>query len=284
MHAALRRRRPSRCAAGFRRGLLLCAVLWWPAPADGQTLGGVRPRMDAPPAHGVLTAFRTTVDIVRLAGSDADARFNWDVDVGIDVDLFDTGAVRGNLLANLETIVGSQLRDIDPNQNNYTTDVAFFFRLPRGELGAAFHHVSRHLGDRADLGSVSWNMVGVSYGDRFTAGPVRLDAGVRAMGTVESASVDYRAQFEVHAGAELPLTGRLALIAAADSVVVPVDGERFGRSTRNGGRVLGGVRLRTGVGAVDLFGGWEQQIDAGQFTRDTARWFRLGMRLAAPAW
>ena len=39
-----------------------------------------------------------------------------------------------------------------------------------------------------------------------------------------------------------------------------------------------------GVGAVDLLAGWEQRIDAGQFTRDTPRWFRLGVRLTAQAW
>ncbi len=279
MHVASRRRVPLLlCAA------LCCTALWRPAPAAAQTLGGPLPRMDVPPARGVLTALGTTLDIARLAGVGADARYNWDADVGIDADLFDLGFVRGNLLASLETIIGGELRDIDPNQNNYTTDFAVFVRLPRGELGAAFHHVSRHLADRADLGSVSWNMVGVSYGDRFAVGPVQVDAAARAMGTVERANVDYTAQLELHAAAELPLNARVSLVAAATGVVVPVERAHFGRAARRGGRVLAGVRLPAGVGAVDLLAGWEQRIDAGQFTRDTPRWFRLDVRLTARAW
>ena len=279
MHATARR-----CGRLLLGAALCCAALWRPAPAAAQTLGGPLPRLDVPPARGVLTALGTTLDITRLAGPGADARYNWDADLGIDVDLFHLGFVRGNLLASLETIIGSELRDVDPNQNSYTTDFAVLVRLPRGELGATFHHVSRHLADRADLGSVSWNMVGVVYGDRFTAGPVRLDAGVRAMGTVERASVDYAAQFELHAAAELPLNPRVSLVAAAAAVVVPVERAQLGRSARRGGRVLAGVRLPAGVGAVDLLAGWEQRIDAGQFTRDTPRWFRLGVRLTARAW
>ncbi len=274
MHAALRRCGP----------LALWTALWCAAPGGAQTLGGPLPRMDVAPARGVLTALGTTLDITRLAGHGADARYNWDADLGIDVDLFDLGFVRGNLLANLETIVGSELRDVDPNQNSYTTDFAVFVRLPRGELGATFHHVSRHLGDRADLGSVSWNMAGVVYGDRFAAGPVRVDAGARAMGTVERANVDYVAQLELHAAAELPINRRVSLVGDAMVVVVPVERAQLGRSALRGGRVLAGVRLPARVGAVDLLAGWEQRIDAGQFTRDTPRWFQLAVRLRTRAW
>ena len=279
MHAALRRGAPLLLCA-----TLCCAALGCPAAGAAQTLGGPLPRMDVPPARGVLTALGTTLDITRLAGAGADARYDWDADIGIDVDLFDLGFVRGNLLASLETIIGSELRDVDPNQNSYTTDFALFVRLPRGELGAAFHHVSRHLADRADLGSVSWNMVGVSYGDRFEVGPVRVDAAARAMGTVERANVDYVAQIELHAAAELPLNRRVSLVAAAAGVLVPVERAQLGRPTRRGGHVLAGVRLPAGVGAVDLLAGWEQRIDAGQFTRDTPRWFRLAVRLTARGW
>ena len=279
MHAALRRGAPLLLCA-----TLCCATLGRPAAAAAQTLGGPLPRMDVPPARGGLTALGTTLDITRLAGPGADARYDWDADIGIDVDLFDLGFVRGNLLASLETIIGSELRDVDPNQNSYTTDFALFVRLPRGELGAAFHHVSRHLADRADLGSVSWNMVGVSYGDRFEVGPVRVDAAARAMGTVERANVDYVAQIELHGAAELPLNRRVSLVAAAAGVLVPVERAQLGRPTRRGGHVLAGVRLPAGVGAVDLLAGWEQRIDAGQFTRDTPRWFRLAVRLTARAW
>lgn len=271
--------------ATVRRGcrVLLCVLLWPPAAASAQTVGGVRPELGGPRGHGALTAFRTTFDVAGLAGADADEQFDWEADLRIDVDLFDVGIVRGNLLAGFETVVGSQLRDVDPNQTNYVTDVSVFVRLPRGELGATFHHVSRHLADRADRGSVSWNMVGVSYGERLRFGPVRVDAGVRGMGTVERAGVDYAGQFEWWGAAEWPLHRRAAIVAAAEGVVAPVDRAQYGRGARRGGQITGGVRIPTGVGAVDLLAAWESRIDADPFARDSRRWLRLGLRLTAPA-
>ena len=111
-----------------------------------------------------------------------------------------------------------------------------------------------------------------------------MDAAARALGTIERANVDYAAQLELHAAAELPLNPRLSLVAAATGVVVPVERAQLDRATRRGGRLLAGVRLSAGVGAVDVLAGWEQRIDAGQFTRDTPRWFHLGVRLTARAW
>ena len=262
---------------------MLLALLSAPLPAVAQTLGGVRPAPHAPPARGVLTAWHTTLDAVHLAGADAGPRFDWDVDLRVDADLLDLGFVRANVLAQVETIVGSELRDVDPNQNNYTADFTLFFRLPRGELGATFHHVSRHLADRADRGSVSWNMVGVSYGERFTFGAAQLDAGVRALRTTERAGVDYTAQIEWYGALEAPLNPRLSFIAAADGVVAPVEREIFGRGAQRGGRLSAGVRLPAPAGAIDLYAGWEQRIDAGQFTRDTTRWLRAGIRVTVPA-
>ena len=264
------------------RTVFVCALCLLPTGLSAQTLGGVRPETTASPTPGVLTAFRTTLDLSALTGADADSRFNWDADVRLDVDLFDVGVVRGNLLANFETIIGGELRDVDPNQNNYVVDLSVFFRLPRGEIGGTFHHVSRHLVDRADQGSVSWNMVGVSYGDRFSLGSVQVAAGGRAMGTVERANVDYTAQFEWYGDVEVPLTPRVSAIGTGEGVIAPVDRRMLMRTTRRGGLVLGGVRFPTGVGAIDLYAGWEQRIDAGQFTRDTTRWFRFGLRLKAP--
>lgn len=262
--------------------VLLCALCVFPIGLSAQTLGGVRPQMTAPRAHGALTAFRTTLDLSHLNGSEADERFNWEADLRVDVDLMDVGAVRANLFAGVETVIGAELRDVDPNQSNYVVDLSLFARLPRGEIGGTFHHVSRHLGDRPDQGSVSWNMVGVSYADRFTVGPVRVAAGVRAMGTIERANVDYTAQFEWFGDLEIPLNRHVSVVGLAEGVMVPVELEILMRNTQRGGSASGGVRFPTDVGAIDLYAGWEQRIDAGQFTRDNTRWFRLGLRLRAP--
>ena len=258
---------------------LLCVLCWFPAAVEAQTVGGVLSQLTAPRGWGALTAFRTTLDIDYLTGTSADHRFNWDVDMALDVDLFDVGAVRGNLFGNFETIIGGELRDVDPNQTNYMTDLSFFTRLPHGELGATFHHVSRHLSDRADRGSISWNMVGVSYGNRFTIGAVDIDAGGRGMATVERAGVDYLAQFEGYAHLAVPVDQRLAIISTVEGVLAPVENDMFDRQTQKGGRVLGGLRVKSGVGAIDLFVAWEQRIDTDAFSRETGRFVQLGFRL-----
>ena len=247
-----------------------------------QTLGGVRPQTTAPRKSGVLTAFRAALDISHLSGAATDNRYNWDADLVLDADLFDVGVFRGNLFANLETMVGSELRDVDPNQNNYTADFSIFVRLPRGELGTTFHHVSRHLSDRKDLGSVSWNMVGVSYGDRFTLGSLIVDAGIRAMGTIERAGVDYTAQLEWHGHFTRPINSRVSIITGLEGVFVPVEEKMMMRNLKKGGVVFGGIRFPTGAGIVDLYVAWERRIDAGQFTRDIPQWTKSGIRIRTP--
>ena len=250
--------------------------------ASAQVLGGPRPGTTAPRAYGFLTAFRTTVDVKHLNGVDADELFNWDADVSFDIDVVDAGPFRGNLFISIETIVGSEIRGVDPNQNNYTADVSVFARLPRGELSATLHHVSRHLSDRATRDSVAWNSVGVGYGGRFALGRFELDTGVRALWTVERAGVDYEAEYVGYAHVVRPLDERLALFGSAEGVTVHVAPVRLNHSDPQGGRVEGGLRITTGVSAVDLFVAWEQRIDLTSDRRERTRWAQLGIRLTTP--
>ena len=255
-------------------------LVWLPVAVSAQTLGGPRAAPTAPRNGGVLTGFRTTLDFTHLiSGSDV-APFNWDLDMLADLDLFDLGFLRGNMLGNFETIIGNEKRSVDPNQANYTVDLTAFIRLPRGELGTTIHHVSRHLIDRATDDSVSWNMVGVSYGDRFSLGRFALEAGARGMGTVERAGVDYDGQFEGYVKMARPVGHGLAIIASAEGVVVPVEREIQGRDTMRGGRVEAGLRLLTRGSSVDVYVAWEQRIDAEVSAPGTIRWTQVGFRLA----
>ena len=266
-----------------RVSVVVCVMLGCVASAFAQTLGGARPQATAPRQQGGLTAFRTVFDVRHLDGANADSGYDWDLDLSIDFDFVDLGIVRGNVHGVFETIIGNEFRDVDPNQANYVADISVFIRLPRGELATTFHHVSRHQIDRTDAGSISWNMVGVSYGDRLTIGRFAIDAGVRGMGTVERAGVDYRGQVEGYLRLVRPVTPLLSIIAGADGVIVPVATDVLQRDTRRGGRFEGGVRLRSPVGVTDLFAAWEQRIDASSVRRQTTRWAQFGFRLMAPA-
>ena len=162
---------------------VVIVLVFLPGIASAQLLGGPRPQTTALRSPGFVTGFKTFIGLQRI-GAGGEAAFDWDLDLSIDFNLFDVGFARGNVFGNFETIIGSELRDIDPNQSNFTVDLSIFFRLPRGELAATFHHVSRHLVDRARQASVSWNMLGIAYGDRFSIGQLEVDAGVRSMGTL----------------------------------------------------------------------------------------------------
>ena len=251
-----------------------------PLTATAQVVGGPRPVTTAPRAYGFMTAFRTALDVKHLSGVDADTRFNWDTDLSIDMDVVDAGLFRGNLFLSVETIIGNEIRDVDPNQNNYTVDVTVFVRLPRGELSTTFHHISRHLSDRVTDDSISWNMFGVGYGDRGALGRFELDAGLRALWTVERAGVDYEAEYIGYARVVRPLDERFALFGGADGVAVQVAPLELNRSDQRGGRVEGGLRIVTGMAAVDLFVAREQRIDATSTRRERTRWTELGIRVA----
>ena len=266
----------------FRCLVGLCLILGSPLTASAQVLGGPRPQTTAPRAFGFLTAFRTEIDVKHLNGVDADTRFNWDADVSFDMDVVDAGVFRGNLFINVEAIVGNEFRGVDPNQNNYTADVSVFVRLPSGELSTTFHHVSRHLSDRTTDDAFSWNMFGVGYGDRFALGRFELDAGVRALWTVERAGVDYDAQYAGYGRIARPLGDRFALFASGDGVAVRIDPLERDRSHRQGGRVEGGLRIATGMTAVDLFIAREQRIDATSELRELTSWTQFGIRVVTP--
>ena len=258
----------------------ICLVLGIPLTATAQVVGSARPATTSPRAYGFMTAFRTALDFKHLSGVDADTRFNWDADVSVDIDVVDAGFFRGNLFISVETIIGNELRDVDPNQNNYTVDGTVFVRLPRGELSTTFHHISRHLSDRATTDAISWNMVGVGYGDRISLGRFELNAGLRALWVVERAGVDYEAELAGYASVVRSLDERFALFGSADAVAVKMDPLEFNRSDQRGGRVEGGLRIITGLAAVDLYLAREQRLDATSSRRDRVHWTNFGIRLA----
>ena len=210
--------------------------------------------------------------------ANGDDRFVWDADIGADIDVFDIDVLRGNIFVNLEAVVGGEFRSVDPNQNNYIIDLSVFVRLPRGELGTTFHHVSRHLSDRVNLKAVSWNMLGVAYGDVISVSGFDIDVGGRALAKLQRSQGDYLGEFAAHVRLHRPVNDRVSIIGLIDGTAVRVDPEVFGRGAQYGGRVEGGVRIRGGVGAVELFIGREHRIDADPFGRRLIPLTQLGFR------
>ena len=165
------------------------------------------------------------------------------------MDVFDLLFARGSVFFNLETGVGDERRAIDPTQTNYTMDLSVFTRLPRGELGVTFHHVSRHRADREHPGAPSWNMLGLSYGDRLQLGTFDIEIMGRWLGTVTSSEVDYGQEANAYLRVLRPLTERISVVGELDGSAAVTDESMFGREYLYGGSAHLGLRFRGAAGA-----------------------------------
>ena len=126
--------------------VLICCFLFT-EQVGAQVIGGPRPTPVSEAVKGFLTRYDVHVTGDRVTG-DGQSQFKWDPDIGVDMDVFDLERIRGNVFMNVETMIGDERRAIDPNQSAYTFDLSVFTRLPRGEFGTTFHHISRHRSDR----------------------------------------------------------------------------------------------------------------------------------------
>ena len=263
-------------AAGPAAAAALLLLVSGP-PAAAQVVGGPRPAQTAGRELGFLTRYHVHTRAARLPGAGA-AQFGWDTDVGVDMDVFDLLFARGSVFFNLETVVGAERRAIDPTQTNYTMDLSVFTRLPRGEAGVTFHHVSRHRADREHPGSPSWNMLGLSWGDELRAGAFEVEFAGRWMGTITRSEVDYRQEADAHVRVLRPLNGRVSFVGEIDGAAALTDESMFGRGRQYGGSVHLGLRFRGGAGAGELLIGRERRVDPDIFVRRPIRWTRLAFR------
>ena len=245
--------------------------------ADAQVIGGPRPAQTADRALGFLTRYHVHTQGASLRGT-GEAQFGWDSDVGVDMDVFDLLLARGSVFFNLETGVGDERRAIDPTQTNYTMDLSVFARLPRGELSVTFHHVSRHRADREHPGAPSWNMLGLSYGDRLQLGTFDIEIMGRWLGTVTSSEVDYGQEANASLRVLRPLTERISVVGELDGSAAVTDESMFGREYLYGGSVHLGLRFRGAAGAGEILVGRERRIDPDIFVLRPIRWTRLVFR------
>ena len=257
--------------------LLLSILLVQASSVAAQVIGGPRPAQTADRELGFLTRYDVHTQAASLAGI-GEEQFGWDTDLGVDMDVFDLLFARGNVFFNLETGVGGERRAIDPTQTNYTMDLSVFTRLPRGEFGVTFHHISRHRADREHPGSPSWNMLGLSYGDRLRLGTFDVELVGRWLGTITSSEVDYQQEANAYVRVLRPLTGRISLIGELDGSAALTDESMFGRDFVYGGSAHLGLRFRGGAGAGEILIGRERRVDPDIFVRRPIRWTRLAFR------
>jgi hypothetical protein len=215
-----------------------------------------------------------------LAGlADEDDRFSWDGHLAVDLDVVDYVAGRFSILADYHAVMGNQLQPFDPNQGNYTIAGALSGRLHGWELAGVFHHLSRHLSDRAKTTGVAMNVLGGRVLRQFALRDATLDLRGDFGRVVERSYVDYTWIGRANLVYRRPLTPRVAAFGRLFGETFQVDPTLAGRERQSGGRFEGGIRIGGVAAGLELFAGLERVVDADPFDRRPRRWAFAGFRL-----
>lgn len=262
----------TRAAAAWAAALALAA----PAAAAAQS----PPRLlDLDPRPGFLSRLDCYLSLEAL-GED-DARFRWDADVGLQVDIVDWGRGRAAFQFNYEAVLADELQPFDPRQGNYALDLLGGVRAGRTEIALRFHHLSRHLGDRPKPFGIAWNDLGVEATHVRGSGEGRVQVRAFALATVMRSAVDYAGDVGAEVAGRRPLTPNVSLVASGGGHIRLVDRSRAGRGAQRGGRVELGLRVAGGGGALEIVGGAEQRVDADALEARPRRWAFVGARLVS---
>lgn len=263
----------SRVRVGAALGML---VLWLAAvsAASAQAPRVITPRPDH---WGLFSNYNVHIGIETVSGDDP--RFQFDLDTGGDLDLWDYVHGRVNAAFNYEAILGEQYQPFDPNQGNYSIEISSSARLGATEVTGVYHHTSRHLGDRPKVFGIAWNLLGVQVAHAREG--VSSDWQVRARAAKATAIffVDYDAELTADARYRRRLWSHVAVVGRASGIIRTIDRQVSGRPTQRGGRIEGAVRF-TGRGAgVEFYTGVEQRIEADAIEARPVRWMFLGFRV-----
>jgi hypothetical protein len=268
---------PAGVRLAARAAAALALVLAAAGPAAAQL--PQRPLAEAPDAPRFLPRYDFHLAAAMLADASDDDRYSWDTHWGGGIDLVDYVAGRLSFYADYEAVLGNEFRPFDPNQGNYTLDAAGSVRAGRTELVGVLHHLSRHLSDRPKRQSIAMNALLLRALRHFAPGTATVDLRAETGPVIARAEIDYTWQTAVDLIVRVPLRANAGLFARAFGEAYAVDGSLRGRRGQQGGRLEGGVRVRGGGGALELFGGFEQVVDAHQLDFEPKRWVFLGFRV-----
>jgi len=246
------------CAAA-----ILLILAGRPAPADTTLLPDV------------------SVNLLAAHYAPVDTDFRWVGWIGAGAGVLEVGGVTAYFTADVETIIGNTRRTFDANQANYHLEGGARRRLgERHEAAIVFHHVSRHLVDRAKTEAVDWNLLGVRVSGH-RPGRVPLGYVVGLGHTTLASAVGYRWEATGHLDAAL-LGGEAAeMYVAGDARYVTVErSEAFPRGNFLDRSVEGGVRWRRGGRRLETFAAWQHRNDV--FVEHPGTWSRalFGFRIS----
>jgi hypothetical protein len=235
-----------------------------------------QPLAAAPASPVFLPRYDFHLSAAALAN--ADPRFSWDTHFGGDIDVVDYVYGRTSAILNYEAILGNEFRAFDPNQGNYTLELATSVRLGRTEVAGIFNHVSRHLSDRPKRFPVAWNILGVRVLRQTTQKWAVIDFVADTGGTTQRVNVDYEWSTNASVKVRRQVHRGVGIFAGGAGHLMAVSPER-GRGTQKGGEIEGGIRLMGQSGVAEFFAGFERRFDAHQLDFEPRHWFMVGFRV-----
>jgi hypothetical protein len=216
------------------------------------------------PAFGadveVLPAVSVHLEAARYAPSERDLRWTTWIGAGATALRVGSWTFFGN--ADLETILGDELRTFDATQANY--HLALGARVPLGPLVLSpfFHHVSRHHVDRPKQRAVDWNVLGLRLSGQTRPGGVPVRFGASLGRTTQASLPGY--EWEVTGSLEADLhrwstgagyvRGGLRLVTVEETPELP-------RGDFADLAAEGGLRWLFGPRSVEAFVAFERRND-----------------------
>jgi hypothetical protein len=254
-----------------------CLVIFVSSFSAGQAIYAPPPDPTPPTAPAFMSRYAFHLSAAQLFADDI--AFRWDTHFGGDWDLLDYVRGRLTFLADYQAVLGNEKRLFDPNQGNYVLEGAGSYRFRGNEIYAVLHHESRHLGDRPKIEAIAWNELDARYLRQFRPHQATLDVRVEAGKVTEAAFVDYSWTANGDLVYRRPISPHVAAFARLFGTLVGIDASKSDRATQKGGKIEGGIRLNGEGGGFELFGGYEQVIDADAFAMVPRRWAYWGFRM-----
>ena len=219
---------------------------------------------------------------LRLMGAryePAERDFQWDTWVGGEIGLVRWLGTTVLADAEVETILGNELRAFDANQANYHLEGALRRSWGPQTVELFFSHVSRHVVDRPKTQTVDWNILGLRLFGPLTRTPFPTRFLVSAGPTTRSSLVEYR--FEVVARLEADLVEKPWGAFYLSAMVRGMKTEPRALLARSGFvdvSVEGGARIRRGPRSCEVFAAYERRNDVYLLVPELRNRALLGLR------
>jgi hypothetical protein len=243
-------------------------------PAAAQT----PPPDTSAPSRALLPHVAVLFSWARMITSDP--RFQWDARVRIDFDVAEVNEWQMRFIADYDAVLGRERRPFDLNQGFYLLEGTIGHKVHSTDVALVARHVSRHLVDRENTPSISWNFVGVRASHGLVAGGTTLDGDFELGHAMQQAFVDYTWMTKALVRATRPLNSTFSLVGGGLGEINFVN--HLVRDRRVcGGRVEGGLRVNGRAANFDLIVGYERRIDGYPIERSRVRAFTVGFRLVS---